>query len=882
MKQFNWKKILPDALAVVSFLLLAWAYFYTPLQEGLTLGGHDTQASVGQGREQVEFRQTTGRHTRWTNSLFSGMPTYQIAPSYDCDTLLNAAEDAYSLFTPEPMSYLFLYLLGFYILLRAFGVKPPLAIAGSVAWAFSTYFLIIISAGHIWKVMTLCFIPPTIAGLVLCYRGRLLWGGIVTALFTAMQIGANHIQMSYYFFFLMLLAVIALGIYAFAKNRKAKAEDEEKGLPKRWLKATGVVILAGALGILINLPNLYHTYQYTKQSLRGPSELSAKAGAEADKTADGLDRSYITMWSYGIDETATLLIPDFKGGGSASIMERDDVTDLPGYADYYDCAMATMQALGPNAQFANPPGLNQYWGEQPFTVGPVYAGAIVCFLFILGLFYVSGPWKWALALSTLLSLLFAWGHNDAWFTNLCIDYLPLYSKFRTPSSALVIAELCMPLLGVLALAKFVQNPKTLFQSRKGQIGLCAAVLLTVVPCLLLAIWPSLAGSCISTTDSEVLGLIAQSAPKDFAEQFTNSITQMHQAILSASAARSLGFIVAGLALIGIIYLLNRKREQIDTMHQWILGIGLAVLLLMDLWPVCKRYLNDNSFVEPQAIAEIQPTNADLVVLNDSIDGRVLDVSQGNPFNETANHSPYFHQSVGGYNAAKLHRYQDLIDNMLSEEVPQLVGTINMQASEAAGGTFDITTLPIDTIAPGLCMLNTRWIILGKQALQAVPNPFALGNGWFVGELRFADNADKEMEMLKALNPKTTAVADAQFKDLLDGTPLDTAGTIRLTERKANSVSYDITSEKGGLAVFSEIYYPGWQATIDGTDATIGRVNYLLRALPITAGTHKVVFTYEPKSVGTTQAVAYLAYLLLLLAAAGATYRCVKQRRKKEE
>lgn len=869
--KFNWTKIVPDILAVVFFLLLSWAYFYTPISEGLTLGGHDTAASVGQGREQVQFHQETGEYTRWTNTLFSGMPTYQIAPSYESDSLLRGAESIYGLFTPEPLSYLFLYLIGFYLLLRAFRLKPWMAVAGALAWAFSSYFLIIISAGHIWKVMTLCFIPPTIAGLVWCYRGKYLLGGIVTALFAAMQIGANHIQMSYYFFFLMLFAAIAWGIYAVAHKPTAEEAAANPHPVRRWLMATATLLVAGVLAIVINLPNLYHTYQYSQQSMRGPAELSAIKGAEANQTDGGLDRSYITAWSYGIDETATLLIPDFKGGGSGSIMERDDVTELPGYDDFYGCAMSTQQALGPAASQATPPGLNQYWGEQPFTVGPVYVGAFVCFLFLLGLFIVKGPWKWALLGATILSLLFAWGHNDAWFTNFCIDHLPLYNKFRTPSSALVIAEFCMPLLGLLALAEFAKRPSILWQTKRGQIGVSAALLLTLVPCLLYYLFPELAGSCISSNDTEILDIIRKGSSDEFADVYTSAISSMHHAILSASALRSALVIGAGLVLMAIYAHVVRKQEKPSTSMGVVLGIGVALLMLVDLWPICKRYLNDNSFAAPEAVLSIQPTEADTKVLSDSIDGRVLDVSRGNPFNETANHTPYFHQSVGGYNAAKLHRYQDLIDRALADELPQLVGHIN----EANG---DMTQVPLDTIAPMFCMLNTRWIILGPRQIQAVQNPYANGNGWFVGELLWADTPDAEMEILLHTNTKTTAVADKRFSHLLDGTPLDTAGTISLTERKANSVSYDVHSEKGGLAVFSEIYYPGWMATIDGESVEPGRVDYVLRALPVPAGNHQVVFTYEPASVDKTQWAAYAAYLLLLLATAWGIWRYVRRRK----
>ncbi|MBF1076215.1 MAG: hypothetical protein HXL29_05215, partial [Prevotellaceae bacterium] len=470
MKQFL-RRSWPDLVVVLCFLLVSFAYFATPISEGLVLGGHDTVAGMGQGQEQTAYHEATGERSRWTNSIFSGMPTYQISPTYGSTKVMGVVETVVRLCTSGPLGFLFLYLFGFYLLMRALRFKPLLSAFGATAWAFSSYFLIIIAAGHLWKVNTLGFIPPTIAGLVLAYRGKYLWGATVTALFAALQIAANHLQMTYYFLFVMLFVAVAYGIEALRTKTFG-----------RWAKATGALLVGGLLAAAVNLPNLYHTWQYSKESMRGKTELTVAAPKTAEQKeapeaegTDGLARDYITQWSYGIDETLTLLMPDFKGGGSSSILERDGVDGLKGYDDFYQYASQLQQATGSS----NIPGINQYWGDQPFTVGPVYVGAIICFLFLLGLGLVRGPLKWALAAATLLSFLFAWGHNFMGATDFFIDVLPMYAKFRTVSSALVIAEFTMPVLAMLALAEVIRHPEKIFGTRRGKISLGVAAVLTV-------------------------------------------------------------------------------------------------------------------------------------------------------------------------------------------------------------------------------------------------------------------------------------------------------------------------------------------------------------------------------------------------------------------
>lgn len=858
--QSIFKKIQADLLVVLIFLAVSVAYFISPLSEGLVLGGHDSVAAVGLGQEQKEYRATHGGETtRWSNAIFSGMPTYQTAPTYSATDTVSALSQIYGLGTGHwfpAISYLFLYLLGFYILLRAFNFKPYLAALGAVLWAFSSYFMIIIAAGHIWKVMTLAFIPPTIGGLILCYRGKYLWGAAVTALFTAFQVMSNHMQMTYYFLFVMLFLVIAYFVDAIVRHKLGS-----------WLKATAVLAVAGVLGVAANLPNIYHTYEYAKESMRGKAELTpqpAAKGETAQKQTDGLDRDYITMWSYGIDETLTLLVPDYKGGGSQSILDRDGVEDLPGYDDFYQCAGQTQAAMQQANIQAYPPGVQLYWGDQPFTVGPVYIGAFVCFLFILGLFYVKGPVKWGLLAATLLSLLFAWGKNIG-VTDFFIDHLPMYAKFRTVSSALVIAEFTMPLLAVLCLYEISRN-KQLFNltSWKGaplckRIGLPVASVLTLGLSLLLWVAPGVAGDCISTADMQTFDMMRQAGfPADLIGRYMAAITSMHHAILSADALRSACIIVLGMLVLW--------AYATDKLKGWMCCSLLALICLADLWQIDKRYLNDDSFTDETTQSEgFAKSPADARILQDKSYYRVLNLSTGgSPFNETTNATSYYHHSIGGYHAAKLHRYQDLIDRQLNAEIQHLADAIN----NAEG---DMTRVPGDSVAAVLNMLNTKYIMFGKQANQVVENPYANGNGWFVRQLNFVKNADAEMAALGKLDTKHVAVADEKFRSTLEGTALD-SGSVSLQQYAPNDLKYTVESAKGGLVVFSEIYYPGWTVTIDGKPAELGRVNYVLRALKVPAGKHKVQMTFRPASITTTNTIAYVALLLVVALFAIAVWR----------
>ena len=508
------KKFLPDLIAILAFIILSFAYFFPADIEGRILFQHDTAAGVGAGQESKEYLERTGERTRWTNSIFGGMPTYQMSPSYDSTTSLKGVEKVYRLFLPDYVVLTFIMMLGFYILLRAFGISAWLAGLGGVIWAFSSYFFILIPAGHIWKFVTLAYIPPTIAGVVLAYRKKYLLGGIVTALFIALQIQSNHIQMSYYFMFVILFFVGAYFEDAYKK----------KELP-HFFKASAILALAAVVGVCINISNLYHTYEYSKETMRGKSELKQE-GAAASQTSSGLDRDYITNWSYGIGETLTLLVPNVKGGGSGSTMSQSEVA----------MAKANPMYSGIYSQ------LPQYFGEQPWTAGPVYVGAFVMFLFVLGCFIVKGPLKWALLGATIFSILLSWGKNFMGLTDFFIDYVPMYNKFRAVSSILVIAEFTIPLLAIFALKEILSKPDTL-KLKENRGGMIATLVLTAGVALILAVAPGAFFSGFITTQE--MAALKQALPAEHLAPFVANLTEMREAIIASDAWRSFFIIMIG-------------------------------------------------------------------------------------------------------------------------------------------------------------------------------------------------------------------------------------------------------------------------------------------------------------------------------------------------
>ena len=816
----NLKKWLPEVLAVVLFAVISFAYFFPADIEGRILYRHDSSAGRGAGQEASEYYQRTGERTRWTNAVFGGMPTYQTAPSYKSTDTLAKVEKAYHLWLPENVWYVFAYLLGFYILLRAFDFRWYLATLGAVVWAFSSYFFIIIAAGHIWKVIALAYLPPMIAGVVLAFRGKYTWGLLVTALFSALEVLANHVQMTYYYLFIVLAMFIAFVI--------------EGARKKQWqhvLKATGVCLAGAAIGICINMSNLYHTWEYGKESMRGKSEL-VKANA-ANQTSSGLDRDYITQWSYGIDETWTLLVPNAKGGASVPLVQNKTAMEH-----------ANNDYIGIYEQ------IGQYWGNQPMTAGPVYVGAFVLMLFVLGLIIVKGPLKWALLAVTILSILLSWGRNFMPFTDFFLDYIPMYAKFRTVASILVIAEFTIPLLGMLALKQWLTDDQQ--PIAKSLKPLFLAFALTGGVAVLFALMPKLFFSeFISNSEMQAMSQI----PADQLAPLLQNLTEMRVAVFTADCWRSFWIIVIGTACM-LLYKYKKLRAE------WLVGL-LTVLCLVDMWQVNKRYLNDEMFVSKTVREEpVQKSTAiDHILQDKALDFRVLNLAT-NTFNE--NETSFYLKSIGGYHAAKLRRYQELIDAYISKEMEQTFSAI----AEAQG---DMTQVKGDSIYPVLNMLNTKYFILPLQGGQTVPveNPYTYGNAWLVDKITYVDNANQELDMMGKIDLRHEAVADAKFKAQLgEAVAQDTLSVVRIKSYEPNQVSYEVESDKGGIIVFSEIYYPGWTATVDGVEQELGRVDYVLRALQVKPGKHEIVLSFFPKTITRTETIAYVALAILLLLVIG--------------
>ena len=813
------KKFLPDLIAILAFIVISFIYFFPAITEDRILFQHDTVAGAGAGQEAKEYYERTGERTRWTNALFGGMPTYQMSPSYDSTEPLTFVQKVYHLFLPNYVWLTFIMMLGFYILLRAFGIPAWLAGLGGIIWGFSSYFFILIAAGHIWKFITLAYIPPTIAGIVLAYRKKYLLGGIITALFMAMQILSNHVQMTYYFLFVILFMVGAFFEDAWRK----------KELPQ-FFKATGVLIVAGLIGVSINLSNLYHTYEYSKETMRGKSELKHE-GAAAKQTSSGLNRDYITQWSYGIGETFSLLVPNVKGGASVPLSRSEKAMEKanPMYSSLYS-------------------QLTQYFGDQPMTSGPVYVGAFVLMLFILGCFIVKGPMKWALLGATIFSILLSWGKNFMGLTDFFIDYIPMYNKFRAVSSILVIAEFTIPLLAIFTLKEILTKPELLKEKLKYiyiSFGLTGGL------ALLFAIAPRLFFP--TYIPGNEMAALQNALPADQLSPIIANLEEMRVHLFTSDAWRSF-FIVT----IGTLLLLAYNAKKLKA--TWTVA-AIALLCLGDMWSVNKRYLYDEQFIpKSEQTATFRKTQTDELILQDpSLDYRVLNFA-GNTFEE--NNTSYWHKSVGGYHAAKLRRYQEMIDHHIAKEMQAAY-----QEVATAGGQMDSVNA---AKFPVLNMLNTKYFIFpaGQQG-QTVPieNPYTFGNAWFIDKIQYVNNANEEIDAIGQVDLQQTAIVDSKFKEALKGVNegyKDSLSTIRLTSYEPNQLVYETSSPQDGIVVFSEIYYPGWTATIDGKPADIARADYILRAMNVPAGKHTIEMRFDPQSLHITEGIAYGAMALLLV------------------
>lgn len=848
-------------VSVAVLAAVSLAFFAPDNFDGNSLRQADMQQGAANGQEAKAFREATGEQALWTDALFGGMPTFQISPEYPSNSLFTWLNSVYGLGLPAPSNLLFMMMVGFLILLFAMKMRWYYALIGAMAWGFSSYFVIIIGAGHIWKFVALSYVPPTIAGLVLTYRGRYIAGGAMTALFAMLQLNANHPQMSYYFAFVMLALVIAWGHEALKQRAM-----------RRWLIASAVTIVCGGLAVGANLPSLYNTYEYSKETKRSQSELTplpSATGTPAERPTGGMPYSQIVGWSYGKAETFSLLVPNVKGGATAKPegggmvhLGLDRLDDAKNYPD------ATLL-----------PYCTQYFNNSEGTNGPVYVGAVICALFLLGCIIVKGPVKRALVVMTVLSILLAWGENFTTLTDMFIFNFPLYNKFRAVESILVIAEFTMPLLAVMALYQLLTTPDALTRYRKPvfiAFGICAAV------CLIGWLAPGIFGSAINDNDraveaniaSQVAAMAQQSGAsasdvQAYIYQYSlanpansQAIESLRYGLVKSDCGRSLAFIaIAATLLLACMYGKMQRRWAI---------VGIGMLTLFDLYGVDKRYVDHASFVAVKAgETEFTPDAIDNLILQDTTHYRVMDI----PGFTSPNRS-YFHCTVGGYHAAKLNRYEDLIQRHLMTVASAGYFPELREDSVIAQYTADqqVNLRRLQAAYRVLDMLDAKYIITGDADAPVVANTHALGNAWLVDNISYVDNADAEMAALSTLDPGTQAVADRRFEAVLgkaSGT-LAAGDTIVMTGYTPNTVTYRSRSHTDAIGVFSEVWFPwGWKATVDGKEAQIGRVDYILRALALPAGEHEIVMTFDPESIHVTEGIAYasvsIIYLLLALA-----------------
>lgn len=793
MKKINFNKLAPYLAAIVIFVIILMVYF-NPLLEGKKIKQSDISQWKGMSKEIVDFREKTGEEPLWTNSMFGGMPAYQISVQYKAN-LIKYIDEIFKLGLPHPAGLAFLYFIGFFILLLVLRIDPWLSIAGAIAFAFSSYFFIIFEAGHNSKAHAIAYIAPVLAGIVLTYRGKYMLGGLLTALFLSLELLANHLQITYY----LGMIIVAFGISEFIFHIK------EKSL-KSFFIASVIVLVAGFIAIGTNITNLMATYQYGKETIRGKTELTS----EKENRTTGLDKAYATGWSYGIGESITLLIPNARGGSSAGSVGVKSET--------YKVLMQNNVPEESALQVIN--NLPLYWGDQPSTSGPVYVGAILIFLFMFGLLVVENRYRWWLLTATVLSVMLAWGHNFMPLTDFFFKYIPGYNKFRSVSMTLVIAEFTIPLLAVLALRKVFSDSvdkKKLIRRLAYAAGITAGITL---------IFALFGGSMFNFTSSQDVQY------KDyFPDWMMAAIRADRASMLAADAWRSFIFILLAAAFLWA-YLTNKlKKYQVIAI--------LSVLILIDLWAVDKRYVNDNDFVRKSLVnVPFQPSQADELIMKDKDpDYRVMNMTVS-PFNDASN--SYFHKSIGGYHGAKLRRYQELIEHHL--------GKNNMNVYN---------------------MLNTKYFIVQGEDKQPTVqiNMQAMGNAWFVNDVKLVKNADEEIGALTSFNPAETAVVDKRFEASLKGHIItkDAIGTITLKEYKPNHLTYESNTGSDQLAVFSEIYYDkGWNAYIDGKPAPYFRANYVLRAMIVPSGKHTIEYKFEPAVYRNGEKISLASSLLLIV------------------
>ena len=818
------KEALTVLITVIAFIFVSVIYFYPEL-EGKSITQGDNIHAEGMSREITQFEEKTGEYSAWTNSMFSGMPAYQIKAPETFNIHLALQRFLHLCLPYSTMAIMFVYLLGFYVLLKSLKFSNTIAVIGALVFALSSYNIIIIAAGHITKCYAIAYMPPVLAGVIYCYNKKFIQGGLLLAFSLGIEIACNHTQILYYLAIMCAMYVV----YRFVISYLDRQNDTS--WLHNFLKASTIALVAIVFAVLPNITNLWTTWEYSKYSTRSKSELSNK------QQSSGLDKDYALAWSYGIGESMTLLIPDFKGGVSQAIGNDENAVK----------AVERREMLEPVK------GSSRYWGNQPFTSGPVYLGAVIIFLFVLGMFIVDSKAKWWLLAATLFSLFMSWGSNAGFWTDLMFDYFPMYNKFRSVSMALVIAQVAVPFVAMMALKTIYDNPNILIEKKSYfflSFGLTAGI------CLLLWLIPTLGGSVISAQEAETFAQIKSSQPEQAQAYsiFENELSNARRAILSADSIRSFLFI---LVAAGALFLLTQTK--VEKKNAFIIVVGLVAVI--DLWTVDVRYLGPQDYQSNVGSNRIfSPSNADQFILKDTDpDFRVLNLG-ANVFNDGI--TPYYHKSIGGYHGAKMRRYQEFIDTLLS---PTVMYARNLASQQDEKFQDYITNNPM------LNMLNVKFIILNPSQMPLI-NMNTYGNAWFVNRFDVVENADQEIGHLKSVDPAKTAIINKNlFPEFVNSLPKeqtysDDKSVITLSEYKPNYLKYNVSASQERVAVFSEVYYPkGWTAYIDGNETSHVCADYILRAVKIPQGEHVVEFRFAPKSVKIGSIIAAISSSLILLA-----------------
>lgn len=827
-------QVVKIAGCILIFALVTLVYF-SPILEGKRLKQHDIEMFKGMSKEVIDYRESTGEQALWTNSMFGGMPAWNISVSQNSNLMTYFHKVVMGGF-PHPVGAVFIAMVGFFVLLLILGCNIGISLVGALAYGFTSYLFIVIGAGHNSKAMAMAYMAPVIAGILLTYRGKLLWGGLLSAVAVALEAGAGHLQITYYLFFIVICFAIAEGVKAFKEKRHSE-----------FFKASAVLAAAAVLGVMTCSVPLYANYEYGKDTMRGKPVIQAQTEDAAKDQTNGLDRSYITQWSYGIGETWTLLIPNAKGGATQVIGAGNDALEA-----------ATPAFRSTIAQ------QNGYWGDQPYTSGPVYVGAIVCFLFVLGLFVCKPEYKWPLLIATILSIVLSWGKNFQGFTDFFIDNIPGYNKFRAVSMILVIAEVTMPFLAALALAEVIRDKDCV--SAKNAWKLHAAFGITAGLCLIFYLLPNTFFNFLSQDETAQFSQLYNGKDGGTYRDFAQNLINVRTAVFCKDALRS--FIFIALAA-GFIYLFVGSKIKKN-----VAVAAVAVLVVIDMFPIAKRYLNNDNFISKSRFDKpFAMSKADEAILKDkTLDYRVIDLTK-NVFNDAS--TSYFHKSVGGYHGAKLRRYQDVIDNYLSDEI-QNFGKIFKSAKNAGSLRQGLDNQKV------LNMLNTKYIIYDGNSVPLV-NTAAYGNAWIVNDIKWVENAGDEMAAIKTTDTKNTAVLHKEF-DKLVNQPLshDAESVIMMTKYSPNELIYSFESKQNELVVFSEIWTRhSWNIYIDGEKGDLLRADYLLRAALIPSGSHEIVMRYEPKIWKVGNAIAFVSSLIIVLGFVAMVVFSIKKRCKNQ-